>query len=118
MGYNFIETKYPVRDPNIDINFNNDILYKALDGDDTVDKYNIKHESPNKNTNYVKQSRHSDYSIYIYFIIVVIFLVLIWYYYGSSKNIKQKNIIDTYPDQPELTMLSPDMGMDIRYGRI
>jgi hypothetical protein len=30
MSYQYIESKYPEEDPNVDVNFDNDILYAAI----------------------------------------------------------------------------------------
>jgi hypothetical protein len=124
MSYYFIENKYPIQDPNIDLNFNNDILYSDLTGD-SLDKYN----NPDVVNPYVLPSKSQtksslkkppvkkEYNIYLIFVMVVIFLLLLWYFYRGTDN-KTKNIIDMYPDQPELTMLSPDIGAAARYGKV
>lgn len=146
MKYNFIEHANPERDPNIDLNFDNDILYKELNGSlyaknnknnkninlsvPSNDKTNltsgkmnsqkkpIKSDSSNITEQIKSNSSYSGSNIYIYFVLVVVCLIVIWYFYGSSRNVKETNIIDTYPNQPELTMMSPDMGMDTRFGRL
>lgn len=123
--YYFIENRYPQNDPNIDLNFDNDILYSDV-LDDEVDRYDSKDKndkiiSPKKPTTKKdirkpKPSNKTNYSIYFYFILAVITLMLIWYFY-KDKPIEKKNIIDTYPNNAELTMLSPDMGMGTRFAR-
>lgn len=127
MSYYFIENMYPEQDPNIDLNFDNDILYGAILNDE-LDKYDTKYAItpdviPNKNTkkHTIRQAKKEDKSntrLYIIFIIIIIALVLLWYVYGGKEKEKQPQIIDTYADHPELTMLSPDIGMGARYGNI
>ena len=36
MSYHFVNNRYPVSDPNTDLNFNNDILYHHIVGDDSI----------------------------------------------------------------------------------
>ena len=35
MSYYFINNRYPISDPNTDLNFNNDILYQHIVGDES-----------------------------------------------------------------------------------
>lgn len=121
--YYFIEDKYPQHDPNIDLNFDNDILYGALLNDE-LDKYNTPFvsvpevpSSKNEKKHTIRadqKSGESDNRIYVVFILIVIILIFLWYIYGSESK-KKPNIIDTYPDQPEITMMSPDFGTGTRY---
>lgn len=127
MSYYFIENKYPDQDPNIDLNFDNDILYGAILNDE-LDKYDTRYAmtpdvKPNKNTKKHPITRNtktdsSNTRLYIIFIIIIISLVLLWYIYGGKEKDKKPEVIDTYADHPELTMLSPDIGMGSRYGNI
>ncbi|VBB18465.1 hypothetical protein YASMINEVIRUS_928 [Yasminevirus sp. GU-2018] len=125
-NYYFIENRDPSNDPNVDLDFGNDILYKELTGDE-LDKYKtyqvVANVKPAKTRKRVqlranKDKNDSGNSIYILFIVLVVGLVLFWYFYGSRSSEKQQNILDTYPDQPELTMLSPDVGMELRLGKM
>jgi hypothetical protein len=121
--YYFIEERYPQNDPNIDLNFDNDMIYGALLNDE-LDKYNTPFvsvpevpASKNEKKQSIRadqRSNDSDSRVYVAFIIIVIVLVIIWYIYGGESK-KKPNIIDTYPDQPEMIMMSPDFGMDARY---
>lgn len=127
MSYYFIEHRNPTHDHVIDLNFDNDILYGSLT-DDVLDKCNtrdnfvVSNETvsrPSKNKGKLnKKNKSSSNTIYVIFIIIVIILIVLWYVFGSKNEIKQKDIIDTYPDQPELTMLSPDIGMNSRFGTL
>jgi hypothetical protein len=123
--YYFIENRYPQNDPNIDLNFDNDILYSDII-DDEVDRYdsNAKNDKTilpikptgKKDIRKQKRTNKTNYSIYFYFILAIITLMLIWYFY-KDRPTEKKNIIDTYPNNAELTMLSPDMGMGSRFAR-
>lgn len=125
MSYYFIENAHPEQDPNIDLNFDNDILYGAILNDE-LDKYDTKYAMvsnvpPNKNTqkHTIKATKKSDASstrVYVIFIIIIISLVLLWYIYGGKAEHKKPDVIDTYADNPELIMLSPDVGLGTRYG--
>jgi hypothetical protein len=119
---------YPDQDPNIDLNFDNDILYGAI-LNDAIDKYNTKYVTtpdipPSINTKKHKITRTKltespNNRLYIVFIIIVILLVFLWYMYGGKETEKKPPyVIDTYADHPKLTMLSPDIGMGARYGNI
>ena len=133
--YFFIENTNPERNPNTDLNFDNDTLYDEINGfvrsnkprkpmiKNTALRENPKREEMTNDTtetNIKKQSmvEHLRSNIYIYFVIIIILLVAIWYFYGLTQNVKTKDIIETYPDHPELTMMSPDMGLDTRFTRI
>lgn len=134
MAFKFIENRHPEQDPNTDLNFDNDILYRELTNDNKSNRYNLPSivknpiVSPQKKSNIQNKqesmrenmttTKRYSYTIYIYFILAVILLVLIWYFYGPTQEIKKKNIIDTYPNHPELTMMSPDMGMGTRFGEL
>ncbi len=118
---------YPDRDPNTDLNFDNDILYGAILNDE-LDKYDTNYAvtsdiTPSKNTKkhaitHNKKNGSSNTKIYVIFIIIVIAFVLLWYIYGGKEKAKIPEINDYYADQPELTMMSPDIGMGTRYGNI
>jgi len=130
MSYFFIEYRHPEDDPTIDLRFDDDIIYTEITDGDQLDKYNTPYEVKDKDVAPYKSqrktnlstkstpSRGSSVSIYIFFIVAVICLVLIWYFYGSSSETKKPEIIDTYPDKPELTMMSPDMGLNSRFARL
>lgn len=63
MEFNFIEIMNPVEDPNINLNFDDDILYRDLSDDNKIHSS----QSPNIKTTFV------------IFILVGIFILLIWY---------------------------------------
>ena len=123
MSYQYIEKKYPLQDPNIDLNFDNDILYGSLLNDE-LDKYNTKYTTtsdiiPKKNilNKSIKENRKEKSTIKIYFIFItiIIIFVLFWYIYGRNNEINKHNIIDTYDNRAELSMMSPDVGVGSRY---
>lgn len=125
MTYRFTEYKYPEEHPDVDLDFNNDVIYSALVGNEinkkdipdiiTVDVLPAK--SAKKHEIKEKQKSNSDIMLYIAFISVIIIIMLIWYLYGG-KNEKKIEPIDRYADVAELTMLSPDLGMGSRYSKI
>lgn len=124
-GYYYIENRDPLQDPNVDLNFNNDILYSGLLGDDVdasdvpIRVFDVEPSKSTKKHNIKKDTdrqRH-NYNICLYFILIVIGLLFVWYLYSGKKN-EGKNIIDSYANDPDLIMLSPDMGMESRFGRI
>lgn len=125
MTYKFNEIKYPTRDQNIDLHFDNDVIYSDLTGD-TLDKYNtndvvvpsVKPIKTNEPTNLRKQTKKNNYGIYLMFIFFVILIISVWYIYGMVNRKKVKERIDYYPSKAELTMLSPDIGVGNRFGRI
>jgi hypothetical protein len=124
MSYYFIENKYPERDPNIDLNFDNDILYGAIFNDE-LDKYNtpyainpddVPYKSKKKHSIKAKKKDQSSSKVYVIFIVIIIAIIMLWYIYGGTvSEPKKQSVIDTYADKPELTMLSPDFGMASRY---
>lgn len=109
MSYRFIENRYPTSDPNLDLNFGNDILYKEMTDDDYVThntRYQNKHIKPlinNKNGKLLNDRKKYTYNIYILFIVIVILLLVFWYVNRKNVNIK-KNIIDTYISDSELIL--------------
>lgn len=126
MEYHFSENRHPEQDSNVDLDFDNDALYEVINDSMKSNKTNVNIKNINPQQNPVKKTErmdnvtksnadHSGIYTYIYFIIAVIILVIIWYFYGLAQDNKKKDIIDTYPDHRELTMMSPDMGMGIRY---
>ena len=130
MPYYYIEHMYPEQDPNIDLNFDNDILYKSLLRDNinaSSMKYkNTSDVNPSKKHNSLRQTNDNDNNksnttLYIFYIVVIIMLVLFWYMYrrtGKGKGKEKENdsyIIDNRADYIKLNMLSPDIGMGARY---
>lgn len=123
MSYYFVENRYPDQDSNIDLNFDNDILYGSLTDND-LDKHNVAYVMGgvvpnNRKKQDLSKKKKSDpsNSIYLCFIFTIILIMIIWYVY-NNKNSSNPNIMDQYPTEPELTMLSPDFGNGVRYGKI
>lgn len=99
MTFYFVEQKFPLSDPNMDLDFTNDILYQHIIGDESIispDNYDNGDIVPNRR----RQARPSDISsstidgrnygrnIVILFIIFMIMLLLIYYFTGDfgSRN--------------------------------
>lgn len=131
MSYYFIENKNPLSDPNTDLNFNNDILYDYVLDEDVrysgtppYENSNIQpkissDKSENKNKELIdniKERESSSNMIYILFIFLTILLMILWYVYGNRSTKPEVSVIDAYNSDPELVMLSPDMGGNIRFG--
>lgn len=127
-AYYFIENKNPTSDPNLDLNFDNDLLFSDIIADD-YDKYKEAHvinESisprvPAKRPPSQKQqqkllSKRTNTNIYVVFIIIVIIAIFLWYIYGGKP--KDKNNQDVLLTSPDLVMLSPDFGTGARLGSI
>jgi hypothetical protein len=126
MSYQYIESKYPEEYPNVDVNFDNDILYAAIlenkiEKPNTPDMVQVNVVPASSAASAAKKSlrdqkkNQSDIWMSITFIIAIIVIILIWYIYGG-KSEKQIEPIDKYADVAELIMLSPDLGMGVRYG--
>jgi hypothetical protein len=117
MSYNFIENKYPYDDPNINLNFDDDITYQYLNGDYDIDvTHNVastvtpnvpprKAREKQQDIDYKKDRNDSSYVIYTMFILVAILIVILWYIYQNSQPIE--NITDISSVEPQLVMISP-----------
>jgi hypothetical protein len=124
MTHNFKEFKYPIDDPNIDLNFENDILYSGL-ANPNFDKNDFKFEKSDikpldkvirdnyKNPDSANDKSNNNY-LYIVFIAVLILIIFLWYMYNKSSPTDQMYGGDTNSSS-QLVMLSPDMGLGTRY---
>jgi hypothetical protein len=119
MSYRFVEHKYPSTEPNIDLNFNNDIIYSDI-LDDQYENYKGKYENANvvptnrERKNHSAKNKSSN-TIYIIFLFIVIILVTLRYYYKYYSPPVKQSLVDMYPDIAELTLLSPDVGTNAIY---
>ena len=124
MSYEFVENRYPYDDPNTDLNFNNDILYRHVVDDDykdyTTPKYsmgNVKPHPANERNRYNKYKDEeyelrkggSSESIYVWFIVCAILILLVWYIYSNMEAPEKDPIIHGI-DTGEMVVLSADMG--------
>ena len=107
MSYNFVENGYPINDPNIDLDFGNNILYKELVEDDiysydiSYDTKNVIPKKENKNRKIIKYRKKNTNNIYILFIFVIVMLLVIWYIKRNNNN----NILDTDMSNLNLNVL-------------
>lgn len=119
MSYNFVEYKRPSTNKSIDLDFNNDIIYNSLIGDE-LDKYNtpyiINNVTPTQNKQINIAPKKEKQSVFFVFIICVIIIMLIWYFFGININHSKKQI-DTITNNSDLVMLSPDFGFGKRLVR-
>jgi hypothetical protein len=126
MSYYFIEKSNPLSDPNIDLNFDNDILYSDILRDE-IDKYNTSYivdkdeaipmRPNNLRQQNTKKSDNKKNNMYILFIIFAVVLIGIWYVYGNKikkQILTGGNSHATY-HEPELATFSPDFGNNTRY---
>lgn len=112
MSYRFIEMNNLTDNPNIDLDFGNNILYKELIDDD-LDTHNIVYNTgdvkathSNKSRNIVKKRQQDTRNIYILFIVVIIMLLIFWYV-GRHKTENETNIVDRYISDTDLVVLQP-----------
>ena len=115
-NYRFTEAKYSKNNPENDLDFGNDGLYKELDGKDVNNYKTYKSVRTTKNKKRLETNK-SNNKIYIIFILSIIALILFWYFYRSFSQEKTVRVIDTYQDQANLIMFSPDVGTGLRFGR-
>ena len=113
MAYRYVEHKYPNSDPNIDLNFNNDLLYSDISENkyaDYVKQYRNKDVIPSKSSKKkVLQKKQSPYTTYFVFFIMILGLAVLWYY---NKKPSTQSIVDKYPD---MTMSEHDVGNRVTY---
>ncbi len=126
-AYYFINNNEPTGDPNIDLNFDNDLLYSDIIADD-YDKYrearvideSIVPYEPAKNQPLSKRSSSSNQqngtNIYVIFIIIIIVLIFLWYIYGKSSDNLSRSVDTMSYTSPDLVMLSPNFGNGVRFG--
>jgi hypothetical protein len=119
MSYYFVNNKYPLSDPNIDLNFNNDILYNHIVGDDAViapTPYKNAGIQPSRSRKANKGDitpKSPSYNIFLCFILFTILVVLTFYLNHSSKSSKPNRIRLTQNTNrfltPNLVMLGPQL---------
>lgn len=101
MSYYFVNNKYPISDPNIDLNFNNDILYQKILGDESIvdprpydngDQQPRRSRRPNRSD---IRDKPPTYNILLSFILITI-LIVITFYLIHSKTETPKSQIGGY----------------------
>jgi hypothetical protein len=89
MSYDFIENKYPLSDPNININFNDDILYRHIvDNDDQID-FDVDEEQkplPARDRIIKKQKKIPIFNTYLVMTIMFMLVLMIWYFNMPVKS--------------------------------
>ncbi len=92
MSYYFVNNRYPVSDPNMDLNFNNDILYQNILGDEAMvapQKYANADEVPKRSRrpdNRDIRAKAPGYNIALCFIMIVILVVIMFYMIHQNKQ--------------------------------
>lgn len=92
MPYVFVDERYPVSDPNIDLNFNNDILYSNIVGDVSLIAplpYDNNNQIPRKSrppTSSDIIEREPSYNIFMCFIMIVILVLIIMYTINDPEH--------------------------------
>ena len=118
MSYYFVNNKYPVSDPNIDLNFNNDILYNHVVGDDAViapKPYKNAEVSPRRSRRPNRGDitpRKPSYNIFLCFILFTILVVLTFYLNREPKSAPQRIRLTQNTNKfmvPNLVMLGPQL---------
>jgi hypothetical protein len=92
MSYRFVEKIYPISDPNRDLDFGNNILYKEL-VDDDIDTHNVRYDNgnvkslkDNKDRKVIIIRQKNTNNIYILFVFIVIMLLVYWYVDRNINN--------------------------------
>lgn len=104
MTYYFVEQKFPLSDPNMDLDFTNDILYQHIIGDESIidpDPYDNGNIVPNRRrqprpsdiSNETVDSRNYGRNVVILFIILMIMLFMIFYFTDSFSSKKPGFVI-------------------------
>lgn len=93
MSYSFVNNRYPISDPNTDLNFNNDILYQYLLGDEgTVNPkpYSNADQKPRLAKPKPRSVRYDfpSYNVFLLFILFSIVIVLGLYMVNSDSKTK------------------------------
>jgi len=115
MPYKFIEKSY-MSDPNLDLNFGNDILYSDLTNDE-LSRYDTDYSIKPSLVSNVKplqaskknKQKHKESSkmMYLVFIFIIVMIVLLWYYFNNNDKKSKKSPIEDYYSNAELVMMSP-----------
>jgi hypothetical protein len=120
MKYYFIENTTPISDPNINLNFNDDILYKNIIGDNQyIDQQSERNGSvnplPAKPKSVQKKVQPFNW-VPIIFILLAIFTIMLWYVYRETDSHQQLKLNLNKSDE-SVNILSPDFGTGMRMGR-
>lgn len=116
MSYYFVNNKYPVSDPNIDLNFNNDILYNHIVGDDAIvdpKPYDNADQSPRRGRKPDRGDitpKEPTYNILLSFILIVILVAIVFYMTRNSSKSTSKTANMSQSGgrfNPHLVMLGP-----------
>ncbi len=98
MSYYFVNDKYPISDPNIDLNFNNDILYQHMLGDEAVvDPRDYKNgdQQPRRSrkpTSSDIRQKAPSYNIFLSFILIVILALIVFYMTRPSPSRRDNRV--------------------------
>jgi hypothetical protein len=112
MSYYFVNNKYPISDPNTDLNFNNDILYQHILGDEGrvgPKPYNNANQIPRRARKPSKDDiliRPPSHNIYLLFILGVIVTIMIFYMTRPTKQVSHRS---TLYDGKKLLKFSPNL---------
>jgi hypothetical protein len=94
MSLNFIVDRFPVSDPNTDLNFDNDILYSKIVGDVSMINpapYDNADQTPKRKRDISSSdidlsNREPSYNIFLFFIMIIILIILVYYLIESSSH--------------------------------
>jgi hypothetical protein len=94
MSFYFVEDRHPTSDPNMDLDFTNDILYQHIIGDESIidpSPYDNGNIVPNNRRKPRPSDRTIDDRMYgntivILLLIIMILLFVGYYYIGNTKT--------------------------------
>ena len=95
MSYSFVNNRNPLSDPNTDLNFNNDVLYQYILGDEaTVNPkpYSNADQTPRSTKPKPRSvwSSGPSYNIFLLFILFAIIVVLGLYMINDERVVQSK----------------------------
>lgn len=105
MSYYFVNQRFPVSDPNLDLNFNNDILYQHILGDEAMVQKDFPYENADQVPKRARRPTRSDiqtsppsYNVSLLFIVIVIMILLFYYMAGAAGKTRRSARITLLAD--------------------
>ena len=95
MSFYFVNNKYPISDPNTDLNFNNDILYQDIVGDVAVvdpRPYENGDQTPRRSRRPDRtdiRQKPPTYNILLAFILIAILVVIVFYLTRNKTEVQR-----------------------------
>lgn len=97
MSYSFVNNRNPISDPNTDLNFNNDVLYQYILGDEAMvnpKPYSNADQTPRstKPKSQTVRPTGPSYNIFLLFILFAIIVVLGIYMINDERVVQSKPV--------------------------